>query len=32
MVKKVIAKHGITIEAEGKQGEGATFWVLLPEK
>jgi len=31
LVKKVVLNHGGKIWAEGNPGEGATFWVLLPE-
>jgi len=30
IVKKIIQKHGGTIWAEGKPGEGATFCFTLP--
>jgi PAS domain S-box-containing protein len=30
-VKRVVERHGGSIRAEGRQGEGATFWFTLPE-
>lgn len=30
-VKRIIERHGGTIRAEGREGEGATFWFTLPE-
>lgn len=30
-VKRILKKHGGTIWAEGKEGEGATFWFNLPK-
>ncbi|MDB5283336.1 MAG: domain S-box protein [Bacteroidota bacterium] len=31
LVKRIIEKHGGTIEAKGEVGEGATFWFTLPK-
>lgn len=30
LCKKIAERHGGAINAEGRDGEGATFWVLLP--
>lgn len=30
-VKRVVERHGGTIRAEGRPGEGATFWFSLPD-
>jgi light-regulated signal transduction histidine kinase (bacteriophytochrome) len=29
-VKRVVERHGGSIRAEGRPGEGATFWFTLP--
>ena len=30
-VKRIVERHGGAIRAEGKPGEGATFWFTLPD-
>jgi signal transduction histidine kinase len=30
-VKRIVERHGGNVAAEGKEGEGATFWFTLPE-
>lgn len=30
-VKRIVERHGGTVAAEGREGEGATFWFTLPE-
>jgi signal transduction histidine kinase len=29
-VARIVGRHGGTVRAEGKPGEGATFWVSFP--
>ena len=32
LVKRIIEKHGGTVDGEGKPGEGATFYFTLPNR